>query len=296
MIINSATLDALRVGFKTTFTEAFSGVQSLRDRVAEVVPSSTKEEKYGWLGELPGMREWIGPRVIHNLAEHSYAIKNRKFELTVGVDKDDIEDDTLGTYTPRFRVMGRSAARHPEQLVFGALKDGFTTPCYDGQFFFDTDHPVLDKDGKETSVSNFGGGSGAAWFLLAANEVIKPIIFQERKAADFVYKDKPTDDNVFMEDKYYYGVSARYNVGYGFWQMAYGSRQTLDETSFVAAFSALSSMKGDYDQPLGITPNLLVVPPTLAHAARKLLNAEQISGTDNVLKGTAEVLVCPWLA
>lgn len=296
MIVNSATLDAMRVGFKTTFTEAFKGVESQRDRIAEVVPSSTKEEKYGWLGELPGMREWIGPRVIHNFAEHSYAIKNRKFELTVGVDKDDIEDDNLGTYTPRFRVMGRSAARHPEELVFGALKDGFTSLCYDGQNFFDTDHPVLDADGNEVSVSNFGGGGGTPWFLLATKEVIKPLIFQERKAADFVYKDKPTDDNVFMEDKYYYGVSARYNVGYGFWQMAYASRQTLDETSFTAAFAALSSMKGDYGQPLGITPNLLVVPPTLSHIAKRLLHAEQIEGTDNVLKGTAEVMVSSWLA
>lgn len=295
MIINSATLDALRVGFKTTFTEAFKGVATQRDRIAEVVPSTTKEEKYGWLGELPGMREWIGPRVIHNFAEHSYAIKNRKFELTVGVDKDDIEDDNLGTYTPRFRVMGRSAARHPEQLVFNALKAGFSTECYDGQYFFDTDHPVLDGNGDTVSVSNFAGGSGAAWFLLATNEVIKPIIFQERKAADFVYKDKPTDDNVFMEDKYYYGVSARYNVGYGFWQMAYASRQTLDETNYAGARAALTSMKGDHGQPLGIVPNLLVVPPSLEVTARRLLNAEQINGTDNVLKGTAEVMVSPWL-
>lgn len=296
MIINSATLDALRIGFKTTFNEAFRGVTTARDRIAEVVPSSTREEKYGWLGELPGMREWIGPRVIHNFAEHSYAIANRKFELTVGVSKDDIEDDNLSTYATRFRVMGRSAARHPEELVFGALKNGFTTPCYDGQFFFDTDHPVLDEDGKEVSVSNYGGGSGASWFLLATNEVIKPIIFQERKAADFVYKDKPTDDNVFMEDKYYYGVSARYNVGYGFWQMAYASRQALDETSYSAARTALTSMKGDYGQPLGIVPNLLVVPPALETAARRLLNAQQINGTDNVLAGTAEVMVSPWLA
>lgn len=296
MIVNSETLDDLRIGFKRHFTEAFKEVTSLRDRVAEVVPSTTKEEKYGWLGELPGMREWIGPRVIHNLAEHGYAIRNKKFELTIGVSKDDIEDDTLGTYSTRFKAMGRATARHPEQLVFGALANGFTTACYDGQYFFDTDHPVLNEAGVETSVSNFGGGAGTAWFLLATNEVVKPIIFQERKKPEFVYKDKPTDDNVFMEDHYYYGVSGRYNVGYAFWQMAYASKQTLDEANLAAAQAALSGMKGDFGQPLGLTPNLLVVPPTLAHPARKLLNAEQINGTDNVLKGTAEVLVSPWLS
>lgn len=297
MKLTSAALDALRVGFKAIFGEAFNTEHGSADytKVAEIVTSTTGEEKYGWLGELPGMREWIGARVVQNLAEHDYSIKNRDFELTVGVDRNHITDDSLGTYTTRFRVLGRSAARHPNQLVFGALKDGFEAECYDGQYFFDTDHPVLDESGQKISVSNFGGGSGAPWFLLATNEVIKPIIFQERKKPEFVNKDNVTDDNVFMKKQFLYGVDSRCNVGYGFWQMAYASKQTLDETNLAAAQAALSSMKGDMGQPLGIRPNLLVVPGTLAHAARRLINAEQIDGTDNVLKGTAEVLVCPWL-
>ena len=37
---------------------------------------------------------------------------------------------------------------------------------------------------------------------------------------------KETDENVFMRDEYLYGVNARDGVGYGFWQMAYGSTGT----------------------------------------------------------------------
>lgn len=297
MKLTSASLDALRVGFKTHFQSAFDAEAGLNEymKIAEIVTSTAGEEKYGWLGELPGMREWIGPRVVHGLAEHDYAIKNRDFELTVAVDRNHIQDDTLGTYATRFKALGKSAAQNPDKLVFDALKNGFTSECYDGQYFFDTDHPVLDENGQPVSVSNFGGGSGTAWYLLATKEIIKPIIYQERQKPEFVHLDKPTDPNVFSQKKFIYGVDSRCNVGYGFWQMAYASKQVLDETNLAAAQAALTSMKGDHGQPLGIRPNLLVVPGTLAHQARKLLNAEQINGTSNTMKGTAEVLVSSWL-
>ena len=56
-------------------------------------------------------------------------------------------------------------------------------------------------------------------------------------------------------------------------------------------------MKGDYGRPLGIKPNLLVVPPALESAGRKILNSENASGGEtNEWKGTAELLVVPWLA
>ena len=47
------------------------------------------------------MREWIGDREIQNLSASDYTIKNKDYELTVGVDRNDIEDDTLGIYNHR---------------------------------------------------------------------------------------------------------------------------------------------------------------------------------------------------
>ena len=38
---------------------------------------------------------------------------------------------------------------------------GFTSLCYDGQYFFDTDHPVGPNE-SPASVSNHGGGAGTA--------------------------------------------------------------------------------------------------------------------------------------
>jgi phage major head subunit gpT-like protein len=102
----------------------------------------------------------------------------------------------------------------PEQLIWDLLVAGFSTNCYDGQYFFDTDHPVLDANGATTSVANTDGGAGAAWFLLDVSRVIKPIILQVRRDfGDIVAKDKVTDDNVFDRNEFVYGVDARMNVG-----------------------------------------------------------------------------------
>lgn len=297
MLINSASLEALRVGFKTEFQKAFDSTPKLKDRVAMTIRSTQAQNTYGWLNSLTGMREWIGARIIDNLSESSYAIVNKHFEKTVGVDRNDIEDDNLGTYATSFAMMGDAVASLPEQLVWDMLKAGFSTNCFDGQFFFDTDHPITLADGSTGTYANTDGGAGTPWFLLCTNRPLKPVVYQERKPATFVYKDKETDDNVFDQRRFVYGADTRCNVGFGLPQLAWGSKQTLDATAYGTARAAIQSMKGDGGRPLGLVPNLLVVPPSLESAALKIVNSEYgTGGITNEWKGTAELLVVPWLA
>lgn len=298
MLINTDNLNKLRTGFSAAFKKGLGQATPLAGRVSMRVPSTTKEQRYGWMGKVPGVREWAGARVIQNISEADYAIREKPWELTIGVDRDDIETDNLGIYAPLFEEMGLSAVAHPEQLVWDLLKAGFATNCYDGQYFFDTDHPVLDEDGAATSVANTDGGAGTPWFLLDVGRVIKPIILQVRRdIGDIVARDKVTDDNVFDHNEFRYGVDGRYNVGYGFWQFAWGSKQTLDAARYATGRAALQGMKGDYGRPLGVSPRLLVVPPALEDKGLAILNAERnADGSTNIWKGTAELLVVPWLA
>lgn len=291
MIINQVNLGALYKGFRTTFNEAFEGVKGDAERVAMPVPSSVREETYGWLGVFPKMREWIGDRHIKNLQAHAYTVKNKDWESSVAVDRNDIEDDAYGVYTPVVAEMGRSSAVHYDELVFSLMALGFTTICYDGQYFFDTDHPV-----GSGSVSNFGGGAGSAWYLLDATRVIKPLILQKRKPAEFVSLDRPTDENVFMRKKFVYGVDCRDNAGFGLWQLAYASKDTLNTANYAAARAAMMAFKDDEGKPLGIRPSLLVVGPSLEGAGREiLLNERDSAGATNTWRNTAELLVTPWL-
>lgn len=298
MLINSANLRALYTGFSAAFQGGFGGVAPQYGRIAQTVPSTTREQEYGWLGEMPRIREWIGDRVVQNIGNHGYTIKNRKFESTIGVASDDIEDDNLGLYSGLFEEFGRSAATFPDELVWPLLASGFAARCYDGQYFFDTDHPVLDENGVVQSVSNAGGGSGTAWYLMDVSRVIRPIIFQTRKPlSNLVRMDAATDETVFTSGKARYGIDGRCNVGFGFWQLAYGSKQTLNPTNYEAARVAMRSMKGDYGRPLGLNPRLLVVPPSLEGAALDIVRSVLVNGGEsNKWAGSADVLVADWLA
>lgn len=297
MLITSTALAAIRTGFSAAFTRGLGQGESDYAQIAFKAPSTTKESTYGWLGKFPNMREWIGARVIQSMSEHSYSIVNKDFEQTIGVDRNDIEDDNLGIYGTMFEEMGLSVAALPDQLVFGALSNGFSRLCYDGQNFFDTDHPIIGEDGQIVSVSNMAAGAQTPWFLLDVSRAIKPIIYQERKPFTFVSKDKKEDDNVFYNKEFVYGTDGRCNVGYGFWQMAFGSQLELTAATYEAARAAIRGQKGDHGRPLGLGRKLLLVVPTnLEGKALEILNAERnAAGATNVWKGTADMLVTSWL-
>lgn len=296
MEISSQSLDALRVGFKTEFQTAFDATPKFKDQVAMTIRSATASNLYGWLNSLTGMREWLGARVVDNLSESSYQVFNKHYEKTIGVDRNDIEDDNLGTYSQQFALLGDAVGSLPEQLVFDLLKAGFSTNCFDGQWFFDIDHPVVLADGTVGTYANTDGGAGTPWFLMCTNRPIKPVIYQERKAPVFVARDKETDDNVFDQRRFVYGTDMRCNVGYGLPQMAWGSKQTLNPANYAIARAAIQSMKGDGGRPLGLVPNLLVVPPSLESPALQILNSDYgTAGVTNEWKGTAKPLVVPWL-
>ena len=292
MIINSGNLTTLYKGFNTAFKEGFGVAKPDHEAIAMIVASTTSEEQYGWLGQFPGLREWVGERTVQGIREHGYTVKNKKFEATVEVARDNIEDDKFGVYSPLFSEMGRAAASHPATLVFDLLKKGFAQKCFDGQYFFDTDHDV-----QGASVSNDGGGAGTGWYLLDCSRQIRPIIFQRRRAYDMHRMDQPADEQVFMRDVYRYGVDARVSAGFGLWQLGYGSKQALTANNYGDAREAMLGYKGDEGRPLGIRPTHLVVPPSLEKEAREILVAERnAAGATNIWRDTAELLCSPWLA
>lgn len=77
-------------------------------------------------------------------------------------------------------------------------------------------------------VSPFlSGASNDYWFLLDTKRAVKSVILQQRSdvPVEFSALDNSTSsEGAFMRDRFYYGVRARYNVGYGLWQAAFGAQ------------------------------------------------------------------------
>ncbi|MBX3589078.1 MAG: Mu-like prophage major head subunit gpT family protein [Ramlibacter sp.] len=295
LTINPANLAVLNQAFNAAFKKGLGRTKPVWDQIAMLIPSTTAENVYAWLAANFQIREWIGDRVMQNLADYNYVIRNKDFEGTVEVLRNAIADDQYGIYSSMFEQMGDSVTQFPDKLVFQALKAGTTSQCYDGQYFFDTDHPV-GLPGKEVSVSNHMGGAGEAWYILDTSKVMKPMIFQEREKFQMVRKDKADDDNVVFRKKYIYGVDGRSNVGYGLWQLAFVSKQTLDATNVRAALTAMGSQKDNNGEPLNTMGTTLVCSPNLYETAVDLMAKDYLAaGESNTLKGRLKVVQSGYL-
>ncbi|PKL96794.1 MAG: hypothetical protein CVV18_00320 [Gammaproteobacteria bacterium HGW-Gammaproteobacteria-8] len=298
MIVDRANLTILTTAFRAAFQGALTSAPSQYTTLATVVPSTTSAEEYGWLGSMPSMREWFGDRVINGITQYGYTIRNREFELTVGVPRKAIEDDQFGVYTPLMAEMGNASGVHPDELVFSLLKNGRTELAYDKEAFFSASHPVTLANGKTGTQSNIDDGSGGAgtWYVMDLSRPLKPLIFQNRKADNFVAKTAETDDNVFMSNEFVWGVDNRRNSGFGFWQMAQSSNKVLDAANLKKAITALGTRTGDGGRPLGLRATHLVVPGGLEFAGLELLqNERDAAGAINVLRNKLQLLVSPWL-
>lgn len=292
MLVTAASLDALRTGFRNDFNTGLAGYKPMWQQVATPVPSTTASNTYGWLKDFPRLRKWVGDRVVKSISEGSYSVENDDFEATVGVKRKAIEDDQLGIYAPMMQGLGRSAAEFPDELVFELLAAGFTTPCWDGQNFFDTEHPVGDD-----VVSNYQAGAGEPWMLLDTTRPLKPLIFQDRKKPEFVAMTKVDDEAVFMQGEFRYGVDMRCAAGFGFWQLAFGSKAPLTPENYEAQRTAMKSQTNDEGGKLNIRHNILAVGPSNEAAAKKIVKAETINGGEsNPNYNDCEILVVPWLA
>lgn len=162
MIVNKASINAAFTALKTTFNNAFDAAPSVWDKIAMKVTSTTSQNDYAWLSTFPKMREWVGEKTVKNLAAFKYTIANKSYEATVSVRRDDIEDDNLGIYGPQAQMVGFSAKQWPDELIMALVNDGFVNTCYDGQYFFDTDHPVGDGVVSNKGVAALSAATQAA--------------------------------------------------------------------------------------------------------------------------------------
>ncbi|MCH8274213.1 MAG: Mu-like prophage major head subunit gpT family protein [Armatimonadetes bacterium] len=64
------------------------------------------------------------------------------------------------------------------------------------------------------------------WFLLDSTRAVRAIILQQRSDVPVEFtalENASQSESAWWHDRFYYGVRARYNVGYGLWQTAYGA-------------------------------------------------------------------------
>lgn len=132
----------LEKGLRADFSKALSNGESPTDVMSMVMEttSTSDSEKYGWLGEVAQMTEWLDERKLQGLPDFDYTIPNRDYESTLKVDKNVMEDDQLGAVRLRIKDLASRALLHPRKLFFDALIAGTSDLGYDGVPFYSNSH------------------------------------------------------------------------------------------------------------------------------------------------------------
>jgi phage major head subunit gpT-like protein len=118
--------------------------------ISNLFMSNQESETYKWLGMSPQMREWIGGRQAKGFRSDGVTITNKTYEATLEVLLDEVRRDKTGQVMVRVRELAQRTNSHWAKLLTELLIAGESTACYDGQFFFDTDH-VEDDSGTQSN-------------------------------------------------------------------------------------------------------------------------------------------------
>lgn len=165
MQITPATIDALFYTINTQYQGAYERATPWWNKVAMMVASSGRENRYAWLRLIPRLREWVGERVFRNLEAAGYILANKDYEATLQIARNDIEDDNIGVYAPMAQMLGDQAARWPDDLLLDILTNGQTYLCFDGQPYFSASHPT----GQPGSAATYSNYSASGLPLTSAN-------------------------------------------------------------------------------------------------------------------------------
>ncbi|MBF0270324.1 MAG: Mu-like prophage major head subunit gpT family protein [Alphaproteobacteria bacterium] len=137
------------------FYETLERVQNAGwlDMVSMYFNSDQESETYKWLGQSPGMREWIGGRQAKGFRENGITIANKKYESTLEVSVDELRRDKTGQIMLRVQEQADRAADHWFDLLTTLIVNGESGICYDGQYFFDTDHSEGDSGTQDNDLT-----------------------------------------------------------------------------------------------------------------------------------------------
>jgi phage major head subunit gpT-like protein len=161
-------------------------------RIGLMVDSASALENYAWLGQVPQMRQWVGGRQHRKLREFEYTLANTKFEATIDIPLDWVRRDKLGVVRGRINDLAARDAAHWRKLLTDAINNGSSSVCYDGQYYFDSDHAEGDSGTQSnltTSDITTTTAPTAADMAAAITTVVQRMVSFKDDAGEYLNED-----------------------------------------------------------------------------------------------------------
>jgi phage major head subunit gpT-like protein len=239
-------------GARSEFFDGLKSVPPAYKDLCTIINSTADVERYRWLGSTAQMRQWIGPRQAQPLYPETYDVANLKYEVTMEVDRTELEDDQTGQILVRARGMGINAGQFKDHIMADLLVSN--------------------------AVAIAAGGTGAY------DSAIVPAAPVPYFAATHTCRAT--------------GAATMTNLSTS--AAVTATQPTTAEmiTGIQTAVGAMRVLLNDQGEPIyvGGTGFKLIVPPVYEFPAREALQAQMLLGTNNIMSGFADIIVCPWLA
>ena len=289
-MINADILHVLWLELSQKFADSYKdGEDKEVDGFVTSMPLKSLTMRFDFLKDDHEFRKWVGQRTFHQLSNVKYEVGYEEYENGLRVLRRDIINHIVGPYSIEAFNLGNSARLLKPRLVSEALDNGAdsTSLCYDGQPFFDTQHPVGNDPSDLTLVSNYIGGTGSngsgsgdggsvdsPWYLMDLSRPIKPIIFLEREPVRFYSFMDLKDPNVFNIKEFLFAADASCGTGYGLWQTCFRCEDTMTVNSVRAIDFSMRDLRGDNKNENGRSNNLGIKPTHLVYGASNRDRAE----------------------
>jgi phage major head subunit gpT-like protein len=141
-VVTQDVLFLTQAGVKTEFSAAYVKAQESADwkEIASELETTLPIQEYAWLGRGAIMKPFVDEAEDQSVREDTYTLADTIYKGNLAIQRKTIEDDQYAEIMRRARDLGQEPVRHWNELAYLGLALGFTSTCYDGQYFFNSSH------------------------------------------------------------------------------------------------------------------------------------------------------------
>lgn len=118
-----------------------------------VIRSDQDQETYPWIGQVPQMSAKAGTKTFDQLRTTSWQVANVEYQGGIAIPEKFVLYDKTDQVRVRVNELADRAMAHWATLVAPLIIAGESTACYDGQYFFDTNHSEGSSGTQDNDIS-----------------------------------------------------------------------------------------------------------------------------------------------
>lgn len=163
IVSDNVLFDSLFGEIQTRFLDRAGSYKNWYQEVANEFNSSAPFVDYPIMPGTAKMTEMVGERSISKLGLYKQTIKNVEFQHAFEIERRALQfafksGDKLPALELAIAQQAQAFAKFKDSGIGMALLNGTSAKCYDGQFYFDTAHPIDPSNPSLGTVSNLHTG------------------------------------------------------------------------------------------------------------------------------------------